>query len=141
MLRTSLPCAVTTSGARPARAAPAAESALGRCRCANGVDDEVGAALEQEVEQPAPAEQTGRPPQQGDEPRLVEADRAGGLDRLADARRHRAAGTELPDRIEPLSLVVDGDQLAALAETLDLARVDAQPAREPRAGQCSGEGA
>ena len=65
---------------------------LGRRGRANGVDDEVGASLEEEVEQPTPAEETRRPPEQGDEPRLVEAGCARRLHGLADTDGDRAPG-------------------------------------------------
>src|SRR5205085_7006370 len=98
-----------------------------------------GAALEEQVEQPAGTEHAGRAAEQRQEARLVQADSAGSLDGLADALRDRAAGPELPGRIEPLVAVANGEELAAIPELLDLVRVDSQPAREPGAGKRSGE--
>src|SRR6266571_2800542 len=121
MFRTSLPCAVTTSGARPARTAsstawPRATSSRSTCAtnvprsgaagpgyicetsrmrtgpayagpvpraappalrgggAANDVDDEVGPAFEEQVEQAPAADEAGGTPKQGDEARLVQAD-------------------------------------------------------------------
>ena len=55
------------------------ESAGSGCgRAANRFDDEVGAALEEQIEQPLRSQQAGGTPEQGDEPRLVQAHGTGG---------------------------------------------------------------
>ena len=57
---------------------------------------------------------------------------------VAHAGRDLAARPELPGRVQPLAVVADGEQLAAVAQLLHLARVDAQPAREPGGGKRGG---
>jgi len=60
----------------PAYAGPTRGS--GRRGAAHGVDDEVGAALEEQIEQPLRSQQAGGTPEQGDEARLVQAHGTGG---------------------------------------------------------------
>src|SRR5439155_3048015 len=121
----------------PAYAGPGRRS--GRCGVADGVDDEVGPALEEQVEQPTAADEADRAAQQGHEARLVEPDRPRRLDHVADARWDRAARTELPGRVEPFLLAADSEELAVLPQLLDLARVDAEAARKPGARErCGG---
>src|SRR6478609_6631965 len=109
-----------------------------RCGVADGVDDEVGAALEEQVEQPTAADEADRAAQHGHEARFVEAGGARRLDGVADARGNRAARAELPGRVEPFLLAAYGEELAVLPQLLDLARVDAETTREPGAGERSG---
>src|SRR5207248_8117575 len=101
---------------------------LGGCSGADGLHDEVGAAFEQQVEQAGRAEEPGGTAEQSDEARLVQPDGTGCLHGLAHAGRDRAARAELPGRIEPFAAVPHSEELTAVAQLLDLARVDAEPA-------------
>src|SRR5690348_18215575 len=101
----------------PAYAGPARGSR--RCGAADGFHDEVRAALEEQVEQARRAQQTRRPPEQSHEASLVEAHGASGLHRLPHAGRDLAARPELPGRIEPFALILDGEEFAAIAQLLD----------------------
>jgi hypothetical protein len=106
---------------------------------ADDVEDEVGAALEEQVEEPPAADEAHRTAEQSDETRLVEPGRAGRLDGLADPGGDRAARPELPRGIEPLVAVANGEQLAEFPQALDLAEIDAEPTREPGPRQRSRE--
>src|SRR4029079_14794897 len=111
-------CATSRMRTGTAYAGPARGSGCGGAP--DGLDDEVGAALEEQLEQPLRAEQAGGAPEQREQPCLVEACRPGSLHRRAAPGRDLPARAELPGRIQPLAVVADREELAAVAQLLHL---------------------